>query len=466
MKKFMDEDFLLHNETSKTLYHQFAKEMPIFDYHCHLSPKEIYEDKQFEDIAEVWLGGDHYKWRLMRANGTDEKYITGDGTGYEKFQAWAACLPYAMGNPLYHWSHLELQRYFGIEETLNEKTVDSIWNKANEKIQKAGFSARKLIEASNVYALCTTDDPADDLAYHIKLREDPTFKTKVLPAMRPDRALEIKDNEFVAYMSQLGTAAKMEIVSFADLCSALKSRIDFFDEVGCRASDHGFTALPYEDYTLDEIEIIFEKALKNQPITLKEADKYKTALLFFLGSEYKKKNWGMELHIGALRNNSTRSFETLGINTGFDSVYDGDVAVKLSKLLDHLDKEDNLPKTIVFTMNPRDNWVLASMIGNFQSKETVGKMQFGTAWWMQDHKDGMTEQMKCLSNSGLLGRFIGMLTDSRSFLSYPRHEYFRRILCNLVGTWIEEGEYPNDMEQTGKIIRDICFNNVVKYFEV
>jgi glucuronate isomerase len=466
MKNFMDENFLLQTKTAEVLYHTYAKHEPIFDYHCHLSPQEIYEDKHFKDISELWLSGDHYKWRLMRANGIEEDLITGSGSGYDKFMAWASCIPYAMGNPLYHWSHLELQRYFDIKEVLSEKTAKAIWDKANEIINQPNFSARQLIESSNVYALCTTDDPVDSLEYHIKLKEDSSFKTKVLPAMRPDRVLEILDHDFVNYIKLLADAAQMTITNFTDLCMALKERINFFDEVGCRASDHGFTCLPYEAYTEDEIEKIFSKALSGGCIEPKEADQYKTALMIFLGGEYKKKNWGMELHIGALRNNSTKSLLNLGINTGFDSVHDGDMAINLSKLLNHLEREDNLPKTVLFTMNPKDNWVLASMAGNFQSSENVSKIQFGTAWWMQDHRDGMEEQMKCLANSGLLGRFIGMLTDSRSFLSYPRHEYFRRILCNLVGGWIENGEYPDDIESVGKIIKGICFGNAKNYFNI
>lgn len=462
----MNEDFLLENKTARVLFHRFAKNVPIFDYHCHLNPKEIYEDKHFEDLAELWLAGDHYKWRLMRANGIEEEYITGQASGHEKFQAFASCIPYAIGNPLYHWSHLELQRYFDIEEVLSEKTVESIWNKANARIKQPGFSSRQLIKDSNVYALCTTDDPVDSLEYHLKLKNDTRFKTRVLPAMRPDKALDITDAGFASYVGMLAGAANMIISSFAELCMALRQRIDFFDEVGCKASDHGFTYLPYERYTQDEVEKIFKKALAGDSLTQKEADQYKTALMVFLGSEYKKKNWVMELHVGALRNNSTKNLLDVGINTGFDSIHDGNMAWNLSRLLDDLEKQEALPKTILFTMNPKDNWVMASMAGNFQSHEAIGKMQFGTAWWMQDHRDGMLEQMKCFANSGLLGRFIGMLTDSRSFVSYTRHEYFRRILCNLIGGWIENGEYPDDLDQAGKIIEDICFHNARRYFGI
>lgn len=464
--KFMNENFLLDNESAQVLFHRFAKNIPIFDYHCHLSPKEIYEDKHFEDLAELWLGGDHYKWRLMRANGIPEKFITGEASGYEKFKAFASSMPYAMGNPLYHWSHLELQKYFNIEESLSEKTAQSIWDKANARIKQPNFSARQLIKDSNVYALCTTDDPVDSLKYHLKLKEDTSFETKVLPAMRPDKALDITDAGFVNYVTLLADAANMKISSFEELCMVLRQRIDFFDKAGCKASDHGFTYLPYESYTKEEIEGIFTKVLAGDTPTEKETDQYKTALMVFLGGEYKKKNWVMELHMGALRNNSTKNLLKIGINRGFDSVHDCNIALNLSKLLDHLEKQGHLPKTILFTMNPKDNWVIASMAGNFQSDEAVSKMQFGTAWWMQDHRDGMQKHMKCFANSGLLGRFIGMLTDSRSFVSYTRHEYFRRILCNLIGSWIENGEYADDLGQAGKIVEDICLNNAKKYFEV
>lgn len=466
MTKFMNENFLLENNTAQVLYHTIAKKVPIFDYHCHLDAKEIYEDRHFENLTELWLGGDHYKWRLMRANGIEEKFITGQASPYEKFQAFASCMPYAMGNPLYHWSHLELQRYFCIEEALSERTAQVIWNKANDRIKHSTFSARQLIKDSNVYALCTTDDPVDSLEYHIKLKDDKSFDTKVLPAMRPDKALKITDEGFTNYIQLLADAANMTILSFKDLCMALRRRIDFFDGVGCKASDHDFPYLSYKSYTENEIEKIFKKVLSGDRLTQEEVNQYKTALMVFLGSEYKKKNWVMELHIGALRNNSTKNLLNIGINAGFDSVHDYNIAHNLSSLLDHLERQGNLPKTVLFTMNPKDNWVIASMAGNFQSSEEISKIQLGTAWWMQDHKDGMQEQMKCFANSGLFGRFIGMLTDSRSFVSYTRHEYFRRILCNLIGIWIENGEYIDDLEQVGKIIEDICLNNARRYFRV
>lgn len=466
MIKFMNENFLLESNTAQVLYHKVAKKVPIFDYHCHLDAKEIYEDKQFEDLSELWLGSDHYKWRLMRANGIEEKFITGQASSYEKFQAFASCMPYAMGNPLYHWSHLELKRYFDIKEAINEKTAKSIWNKANDRIKDSAFSARQLIENSNVYALCTTDDPVDNLEYHIRLKDDKSFNTKVLPAMRADKVLKITDEEFKNYIQLLANAANVTIVNFKDLCMALSRRIEFFDKMGCKASDHDFSYLPYKDYTENEIEKIFKKALSKDVLTQEEVEQYQTALMVFLASEYKKKDWVMELHIGALRNNSTRNLLNIGINAGFDSIHDYNIAHNLSRLLDHMDRQGNLPKTILFAMNPKDNWVIASMAGNFQSSEEINKIQFGTAWWMQDHKDGIQEQIKCFANLGLLGRFIGMLTDSRSFVSYPRHEYFRRILCNLIGIWIENGEYVNDLKQVGKIVEDICLNNARRYFRV
>lgn len=466
MSNFMREDFLLENNTARVLFHKYAKDVAIFDYHCHLNPKEIYEDKRFEDLSELWLGGDHYKWRLMRANGIPEALITGAADGYEKFLAFASCMPYAIGNPLYHWSHLELQRYFNIYEPINSKNAPAIWERANARIKESSFSVRQLIKESHVYALCTTDDPADDLKYHILLKADKTFQTKVLPAMRPDKALNIAAADFSRYIAILAKSADTKIEDFDGLCQALRQRIEFFNGVGCRASDHDFSYLPYEDVTHEEADGIFKKALRGEAIAAKEADQYKTALMVFLGSEYKRKNWVMELHIGALRNNSSRSLAKLGINTGFDSIHDSDMAVKLSRLLDHMDRDNNLPKTIFFSMNPKDNWILATMAGNFQSEETICKLQLGTAWWMQDHRDGMEEQMRVFANTGLLGRFIGMLTDSRSFISYTRHEYFRRILCNLVGKWIENGEYPEDLEAAGGIIQDICLNNAKGYFNI
>lgn len=464
MTKFMSKDFLLENNIAKTLFNEYAKDIEIFDYHCHLSPREIYEDKHFEDLTELWLSGDHYKWRIMRANGIEEKYITGDAPSYEKFYKFASCLQYAIGNPIYHWSHLELQRYFNIYENLNINTAESIWEEANKIITKKDFSVRTLIKKSNVNTLCTTDDPIDSLEYHIKLKFDKNFDVDVLPTWRPDYILQIENDGFLEYINKLEKITEIKIIDFKTFCDAISLRLDYFDDVGCVSSDHGFEYLPYKEYTIIEIEKIFKLALNRSKLEKEDIDKYKTAMMGYLASEYKKKNWVMELHIGAIRNNNTRKMNQLGINTGFDSIDDSLMASKLSKFLDSLEVLSNLPKTIIFTMNPKDNWVIATMAGNFQSSDAISKIQFGTAWWMQDHRDGMIEHMKCFANSGLLGRFIGMLTDSRSYISYTRHEYFRRILCNMIGKWVENGEYPEDYNVLGNIIEDICYNNAKRYF--
>lgn len=466
MKKFMDDNFLLESETAEKLYHKYAKEMPIYDYHCHLSPKEIYEDKKFRNITEAWLGGDHYKWRAMRSNGVEEKYITGDSEDYDKFMAWARTLPKAIGNPLYHWTHLELQRYFGIRETLSEKTAKTIWEKANNLIVNSDFSARNLIKKSNVKVICTTDDPIDNLEYHIKLKEDKDFSVKVLPTFRPDKAVEIKKDDFTSWIKKLSNISTMQINDYFGLKEALKSRIEFFHRVGCRISDHGLIDVPYAEGTEEEVSEIFLKALNNIEITKLEEDKYKTNMLHFFGKEYAKYKWTMQIHFGALRNNNTNMFKKLGADTGFDSINDSNVAYEISRILDSLEKENSLPKTILYTLNPKDNYVLGTMLGNFQGEGIKGKIQFGSGWWFNDNKDGMIEQMKALGNLGLLGNFVGMLTDSRSFLSYTRHEYFRRIMCNLIGQWVEKGEYPYDEELLEELIKGISFNNAKEYFGI
>lgn len=465
MKKFMDEDFLLETETAKKLFKIASKE-PIFDYHCHLSPKDIYENKPFENIAEMWLGGDHYKWRAMRSCGIDEKYITGDSTWYEKFAAYAQALEYCIGNPLYHWTHLELQRFFGIDTPLGSKTAKKIWDKANEKIRTEGFIPRELIKNSNVIALCTTDDPADSLEYHKLLAEDRSFGVKVLPAFRPDKALNIGASGFAAYIKHLADAAGKAISSFDDLKAVLSERIDFFASMGCVASDHAFVYVPYREASESEIEAIFKKALSGGALDTCEVEKYKTALMTHLCAQYMKHNIAMELHIGAMRNNNTKMFKRLGPDTGFDSVDDKEIAEPLSRFLDSLNTKGILPKTILFTMNPKDNYVLGTMLGNFQSSEAASKIQFGSAWWVNDHIEGMERQMKDLAALGVLGKFCGMVTDSRSFLSYPRHEYFRRILCNLIGNWVESGQYPNDEEILTKIVKGIAFENAKNYFNI
>jgi glucuronate isomerase len=465
MKKFMDEDFLLKTETAKKLFAAASKE-PIFDYHCHLSPKEIYEDKPFEDIAQMWLGGDHYKWRVMRSFGIDEKYITGDSSWHEKFNAWAQTLPYCIGNPLYHWTHLELQRFFEIDTPLSPKTADEIWNKANAKIKAGGFTPRELINKSNVAVICTTDDPADSLEYHKLIAEDKSFAVKVVPAFRPDKALNIDAQGFAAYIAVLAKSADAKIESFDGLCATLSQRIDFFAKMGCVASDHAFVYVPYNAASKEEVDAILKKALAGDSLSACDIEKYKTALLTHLCGEYVKHNIAMELHLGAMRNNNTKMFKQLGPDTGFDSADDKEIAQPLSRMLDSLDAKNILPKTILFTLNPKDNYVLGTMLGNFQSSEIASKLQLGAAWWVNDHIEGMTRQMTDLANLGVLGKFLGMLTDSRSFLSYPRHEYFRRILCNMLGDMVENGEYPADMETLTEIVTGISYKNAKAYFGV
>lgn len=459
----MDADFLLSTESAKKLFAAANKE-PIFDWHCHLPPKDIYENKTPRDIAELWLSGDHYKWRGMRGVGIDEEYITGSRSPYEKFKAWASAMPNFIGNPLYHWTHLELQRYFGIYETLNEKTADEIWQKANRMIEEGGFTPRELIEKSNVYCVCTTDDPADTLEYHKLLAEDKSFKCKVLPAFRPDKALAIEAPSFLPWLSSLESVSEKVIDSYKTLKEVLLERIEVFASLGCRATDHAFTAAPYVRMDDSELEKVFAKAKNGETITTYEAEGYKTELFRFLAKEYSKKGWGMEIHLGAMRNNNAKMFNKLGPDTGYDSIADNEVAYKLSRLLDSLEAEDSLPKTILFTLNPKDNYVLGSMLGNFQSSEAASKIQFGTAWWFNDNIDGMREQIKALGNLGVLSKFIGMVTDSRSFLSYPRHEYFRRIVCEFIGNLVENGEYPDDFDFLCKAVRDIAFGNAKTYF--
>ena len=464
-KPFMGEDFLLNNEPAKTLF-AAAKDMPIFDWHCHLSPKEIYENKQPADLAELWLAADHYKWRAMRSCGVEETYITGNASGYEKFRAWASIMPYLVGNPLYHWTHLELQRYFGITEPLSAATCDAIWEKANKIIAEGGFTPRELIQKSNVACLCTTDDPADSLEYHQLLVKDNSFTVKVLPAFRPDKVLGIELPGWKAWLAAMEKTAGKAISSYAQLLDILKERINFFDSLGCRASDHAFGRFPYCRASADELEAIFQKACKGEALSACEVEKFKTELLRFFAKEYAARGWGMELHIGPMRNNNSLMFERLGPDAGFDSIDDGEVAQKLSRLLDSLAAEESLPKTVLFTLNPKDNYVLGSMLGNFQTAEAASKLQFGSAWWFNDNIDGMREQMKALGNLGALSKFIGMVTDSRSFLSYPRHEYFRRILCGLLGDMVENGLYPADYDTLCQIVKDISFNNAASYFGI
>ncbi|HHV74906.1 MAG TPA: glucuronate isomerase [Thermoanaerobacterium sp.] len=466
MKNFMDDDFLLNNEVAVKLFHEYASKMPIFDFHCHLNPKDIYEDKKFKNITEVWLYGDHYKWRLMRSNGVDEKYITGDADDYSKFLEFAKTMPMAIGNPVFHWTHLELQRYFGVNELLNEKTAPMIWEKVNSVLESSEFSVRNIIKKSNVKILCTTDDPTDSLEYHKLLRDDESFDVKVLPAFRPDKGINIEKDGFRDWVKKLGEVSGKAIEDYEDYLDALNSRIEYFDSLGCRLSDHALDFVSYEESTKIKVNEIFKKALEGEELSKFEIDQYKTSVLQFLGRKYKEFGWAMQLHIAALRNTNTRMFRKLGPDTGYDSINDVDIAQKVAKLLDSLDLTGSLPKTILYTLNPKDNYVLATLMGCFQGEGIPGKMQFGSAWWFNDNIDGMREQMKTLANVGLLSKFVGMVTDSRSFLSYPRHEYFRRILCNLIGEWVDRGEVPYDIDLLGKIVQDISYNNAVNYFGV
>lgn len=464
MKKFMDKDFLLDTDTAKKLFHDFAENMPVCDYHCHLNPKEIFENKPPESITELWLSGDHYKWRAMRSCGVEEKYCTGDATDREKFQKFAYTLQYCIGNPLYHWAHIELQRYFGIDTPLNAKTADDIFDRANDAVKNGDFRPQSLIMKSNVKVVCTTDDPVDDLKYHKLLKDVTDFDCKVLPSFRPDKALNAHLDGFADYINTLAKAADVEIKSYKDVITALLKRVDYFDSVGCRVSDQAFDYPPYAVAEEDEIDEIFSRAMKGEKITFAECDKYRTPILLALGEKYHDLGWAMEIHIGAMRNNNTLMFNRLGADTGFDSVGDCEIAQPLSRFLDALNVKDKLPKTILFNLNDKDNTVLGTMLGNFQSSDAESKIQFGPAWWFLDTMDGMTNQMKTLGNLGVLGKFVGMETDSRSFTSYGRHEYFRRIMCALLGRWVEDGWYAYDEDILKEIVQGISYNNAIKYF--
>ena len=463
MREFMCDDFLLMTDTAKTLYHNYAKNMPIYDFHCHLNPKEIYENKKYKNITEVWLGGDHYKWRAMRSNGVDERYITGDADDKEKFMKWAETIDECYGNPLFHWTHLELKRFFGIDLVLSKETAEEVWNLTNEKLATDKFTARELIKMSNVKTLCTTDDPIDSLEYHIALKEDKSFDVVVNPAFRPDKGIRIEKDEFIPWFNRLEEIYGEKIDSIDKYTSALESRIEFFHQVGCRISDHALDPVVFEKGTKEEVNAILLKKLAGEELTEKEVKQFKTYVMIFLGKEYSKRKWVMQIHVGCIRNNSTRMFNKLGADTGYDAIDDELFLRALSKLLDTLDTTDELPKTIIYNLNPRDNEAIGTLIGCFQDGKTPGKIQFGSGWWFLDQKDGMTRQITALANLGLLSRFVGMLTDSRSFLSYTRHEYFRRILCNLLGDWVERGELPNNIERLGKMVENICYNNVNNY---
>lgn len=460
----MDKDFLLHTETAKELYHNHAAKMPIFDYHCHINPKEIAEDKQFENITQIWLYGDHYKWRGMRTNGVDEKYCTGNASDWEKFEKWAETVPYTLRNPLFHWTHLELKKFFGIDKVLSPATANEIWDECNAKLQLPEYSARGIIRMANVHTICTTDDPIDSLEYHQQIKAS-GFEVAVLPAWRPDKAMAVENvKTYNDYLDKLSISANMKIASFADLMAALDNRHQFFHDNGCRLSDHGIETFIAEDYIQLEIEQIFAKVRSGAVLSSEEVGKFKSCMLYEFGIMDHSRGWTQQFHFGVLRNNNTRLFKQLGADVGFDSIGDFEIGKPLAKFLDRLDTNNQLAKTILYNINPGDNELIGTMIGNFQDGSVPGKMQFGSGWWFLDQKDGMEKQINALSNLGLLSRFVGMLTDSRSFLSYTRHEYFRRTLCNILGNDVENGEIPHDMELLGTMVENICFNNAKSYF--
>ncbi len=465
MERFLSEDFLLDTPAARTLYHQYAETMPIVDYHCHIDPKEIFEDRRFENITQVWLGGDHYKWRLMRSNGVDERYITGDAPDREKFQKFAESLPRAIGNPMYHWCHLELKNYFGYEGVLNGETAQQVWDLCNEKLQNdPSMSARGLIRASNVAMVGTTDDPCSDLEWHKKLAQDDSFATKVCPSFRPDPALNLHKPGFVEYIEKLGNTVGKKLETVEDVRWALSQRIAYFDENGCRAADHGLDYVMFHPVSDEQATAALRKALAGEAVTREEAEGYQTALLLHCGREYAARGWVMQLHFSCKRNPNSRMFQRLGADSGFDCIAVTDSCNATYGLMDALEAEGKLPKTVLYSLNPADNEWIDTLLGAFQSSEIPGKIQHGSAWWFNDNKTGMTEQLTSLANLSVLGNFIGMLTDSRSFLSYARHEYFRRVLCALIGRWVENGEYPADMEFVGSLVQDICTNNAVRYF--
>lgn len=461
--KFIHENFLLENKYSEELYHNYSKNQPIIDYHNHLSPQLICEDYVFNNISEVWIKGDHYKWRAMRTLGVNEKFITGAASDKEKFLQWGKTVPYTLRNPLYHWTHLELARYFDIYELLNEKTAEVIYEETSARLNSSEYSCQNLLRKVNVKVVCTTEDPTDTLEYHQKMRAN-GLDIKVSTSFRPDKSILIGAEGYNEYIDALGESAGIEIQSYDDLCNALQKRISYFNDNGCKVSDHGLEQIYFEEFTASEIQNIFKKKRSNQELSQEEILKFQSSVLLFLSETYHQFGWVQQFHLGALRNNNARMHRILGPDTGWDSIGDFSQARKLSQFLNALDTKDKLTKTILYNLNPADNEVLATMIGNFNDGSVKGKVQFGSGWWFLDQKDGMTKQMNALSNMGLLSCFIGMLTDSRSFLSFPRHEYFRRVLCNLLGKEIESGELPNDMELIGKMVSDISYHNAEEYF--
>lgn len=462
MAAFMDENFLLSNPTAIRLFHNYAKNLPIIDYHCHIQQHEILEDRQFTNLTQMWLAGDHYKWRAMRSVGIDERFITGDASDFDKFLAWAKTMPQLIGNPLYHWTHLELQRYFGIYDILNERNAQKIWDESIRQIAGGSLSVRNIIAKSNVEVICTTDDPADDLLIHQQLAKE--FPTKVLPSFRPDKALAINNPEYRTYLDKLSAVAGVAIGSFTDFLQALAARIEFFNAHGCRVSDHALNYVPFAKTSMEEVATIFAQAVAGNKVSASDETKFRSFVLIFLGGQYHKYGWAMQYHMNSTRNNNSKMFARLGADTGFDAINDTPVAEPLSKLLDAINQNSGLPKTILYSLNGTDNYLLATLMGCFQDSQARGKIQLGSGWWFNDQRDGMEEQLKAFANLGALATFVGMLTDSRSFLSYTRHEYFRRILCNLIGHWVENGEYPNDEESLAKIVSDISYYNAKNYF--
>lgn len=463
MQQFMDEDFILNSETARKLYHTYAERLPIIDYHCHISPKEIRDDVHFNNITELWLGGDHYKWRLMRANGVPEEYITGNADPHDKFIMFARALERAIGNPVHQWSHLELKRYFGYNGPLNGDTAEEVWKLCNEKLATPEYSARGIMKMSNVSLICTTDDPIDTLEYHDEIAADETFDIRVLPAFRPDRAVDIEKPDFTDYIAALGEAAGIRIEGAADVKAALKARMEFFTEHGCVLADHGLGYVPYAPASDEQVDAILRKALAGMALTDIETEQYKTSMLIFCAGEYKRRGWVNQLHFGVKRENNRTAFAALGANAGLDCILSGNSSTKLAELLNRMTELDGLGKTVLYSLDPNDNAIIDTVMACFQDASCVGKLQHGAAWWFNDHKAGMEAQMKTLAAGGLLGNFIGMLTDSRSFVSYTRHEYFRRIMCNVIAEYVENGEYPNDEKCLGRLVADISFNNIKRY---
>ena len=477
MKPFMDKDFLLETETAKHLFHDYAESLPLVDYHCHIPPREIYENRRFNDLVEVWLGGenpdgtyfgDHYKWRVMRSNGVEEDYITGHKPPQERLAKFAEALELAIGNPMYHWCNLELHKFFGYEGYLSKATVDEVWKLTSEMLQNdPNLTVRGLIEQSNVAFIGTTDDPIDTLEWHEKIAADPTIKFKVCPSYRPDKAININKPGFAEYIAKLAASVnKAALNSVQDVCAALTERLEFFAKLGCRASDHGLDYIPFRPCTEAQADAAFKKVMAGGEVTLEEAEQYQTYILMHLGREYHRLNIAMQLHYSCLRNNNERMYKKLGPDTGFDMIAQNTCGGDIAQFLSALDMDGQCPKTILYSLNPADNEQLGTLIGCFQGTEVPGKIQHGSAWWFNDTKSGMEDQMKSLANLGLLGNFVGMLTDSRSFLSYTRHDYFRRILCNLIGNWVENGEYPNDEAALKRIVEGVCYKNAARYFDL